>query len=308
LSKMLHSENDRAGTNLFEQFFLNVRQKPRLKRLHTGTGPGVFDCRKSERPGSEGRFFPAIIFIAVFAVAVLIYFISNNVNMLAEIKRDLFGFAQPTLLLPEYTGFGVLGGISVKTFLLMGHVLGLMMGFGVAIFLDIVLVRHLYAQKITLQTCEIITLGSKLVGAGLALLWITGVGFLILYGYESPEKLANPKIWAKVPVVVVLTLNGFALHHYVLPQLKSNIGSTLWQDNNMGQNVTGLVLGAVSFASWLFAFALGMTREFNFTYSSLTFLTGYFAMITLSLAGMIFSYLIVNSLQKQPVQHDFLAP
>jgi len=304
---MLHSENDKAGTSLFEQFFLNVQQKPGLKRPRTGTGPGIFDCRNPDQAGSEGRFLPAGIFIAVITVAVLVYFINNNASMLAEIKRDLFDIAQPALPLPEFTGYGIFHLMSVKTLLLMGHVLGLMTGFGVAIFLDLVLVRHLYARKITLQTCEIIELGSKLVGAGLALLWITGVGFLILYGYESPDKLANPKIWAKVPVVVVLTLNGFALHRYILPQLKRNIGATLWQDNNMGQNVTGLVLGAVSFTSWSFAFVLGMTREFNFTYSSLTLLTGYFAMITLSLAGMIFSYLIVSSLQKQPAHHNFPA-
>ena len=105
----------------------------------------------------------------------------------------------------------------------------------------------------------------KTVSRALLALWITGAAIIALdasikgWGY-----FANPKLQAKVAIVMLLTLNGFALHKYVLP-LMEKAGSLLKLTFN--QRMLAIFAGAVSGVSWFYAAMLGIGRPLNWKYS-----------------------------------------
>lgn len=177
------------------------------------------------------------------------------------------------------------GGLSiVRTFLLVVHVGGLALGLGAALLLDLFLGRHLYGSPLQQSTLDLLHFGGKVVTVGLALLWISGIGFLVLYGIETPEKLANPKIWAKLSIVVVLTINGFALHHLALPRLERRVGRVVLREASCSSDTLILLaIGSISFVSWISAFLLGMVRELNGVVGWDVLLLGYLATATAAL-------------------------
>lgn len=101
----------------------------------------------------------------------------------------------------------------------------------------------------------LLTRALGVVGVTLVLLWLSGLSIIWLDTSFSFELLlAQPKLQAKLTVVSLLTLNGFALHGIVFRRLMRPDGETAR---------TGLlptVLGAVSAATWLFAAFLGVCK------------------------------------------------
>ena len=123
---------------------------------------------------------------------------------------------------------------------------------------------------------------SNLVALGLALLWLSGLGFLIIYSQTNPALLGNPKLWAKVAIVVVLTINGVYIHWRVLPILQAQAGLMLFENLLPHVRHAMLTAAAVSTVSWYVPFLLGMARELNFTAPTETFLAAYVAMLVLA--------------------------
>ncbi|MDF5890259.1 hypothetical protein P4A93_01250 [Pseudomonas syringae pv. syringae] len=104
---------------------------------------------------------------------------------------------------------------------------------------------------------------SHAVTIGLCLLWLSGLAFLALYAVESPEKFENPKLWAKIIVVLVLTLNGIIIHAFVLPEVLRDLSRPLLFGVSRVRATLFLASGAVSGVSWYTAFTLGIFRELN---------------------------------------------
>lgn len=92
-------------------------------------------------------------------------------------------------------------------------------------------------------------------------LWISGVG-LVSVGYwqEGAHYLLNPKLWAKVSVVVLLTLNGILLHRVGFPLLGKGAFVALPRPDRIRLGL----LGATSGTGWLFAAFLGVARPWNY--------------------------------------------
>ncbi|WP_157182213.1 hypothetical protein [Methylobacterium sp. WSM2598] len=143
------------------------------------------------------------------------------------------------------------------------HLVGLCLGFGAAAMMDFWLLRWMRWGGMPPEIERMIRFMAKVVTVGLALLWLSGLGFLAIYAVESPEKLFNPKMWAKVSVVIVLTLNGVVIHHWVLPRVLTDVRRPILEDLSPVSARAFLFSGAVSAVSWSFAFALGILREFN---------------------------------------------
>src|SRR5690606_21225741 len=99
--------------------------------------------------------------------------------------------------------------------------------------------------------------------AGLVMLWISGLGFLGYYGLFEPDKLANPKIWAKVSVVGVLTANAVYLHKVVLPMVERQVSRPLFAGLSTQQRLLMVVGGATSATCWYVPVALGAIPQFN---------------------------------------------
>lgn len=98
--------------------------------------------------------------------------------------------------------------------------------------------------------------------ATLALLALWGSGLLlVLHGYllEGTAYLLNQKLWAKVAVVALLTLNGGLLHRVGFPLLQK-APFVLLPGSDRGRLA---LLGAFSMSGWLFAAFLGVARAWN---------------------------------------------
>ncbi|KQP29677.1 hypothetical protein ASF49_16085 [Methylobacterium sp. Leaf104] len=143
------------------------------------------------------------------------------------------------------------------------HLVGLCFGLGGATMLDFWILRWMREGAMPAEMERSFHFISKVVTMGIALLWISGLGFLGLYAIEAPEKLANPKLWAKVVVVAVLTVNGLLIHALVLPSVLRDVRRPMLDGVSRLAAGIFLVSGAVSGVSWYFAFALGLLREFN---------------------------------------------
>lgn len=105
----------------------------------------------------------------------------------------------------------------------------------------------------------------KTVLRALIALWITGIAIISLdASIKGWLYFSNPKLQSKVAVVMLLTLNGFALHKYVLP-LMQKAGSLLRL--SFSERVSAIFAGAISGVSWFYAALLGIGRPLNWKYS-----------------------------------------
>ncbi len=99
----------------------------------------------------------------------------------------------------------------------------------------------------------------------LAMLWLTGIGIVLLdYYVKGTEYFHNPKLQAKVLVVLLLTVNGFLLHSAVLPAIKK--AGTLVRMETHARTLA-VFAGVVSGVSWFYGAMLGVARPLSWKYS-----------------------------------------
>lgn len=100
----------------------------------------------------------------------------------------------------------------------------------------------------------------KIATLALLALWASGL-LLVLQGYldDGIAYLLNQKLWAKVTVVALLSLNGALLHRIGFPLLQKAPFVLL---PGSARNRLAL-LGALSMSGWLFAAFLGVARAWN---------------------------------------------
>ncbi len=161
-----------------------------------------------------------------------------------------------------------------RTFLRLIHFAGLVIGFGGAVFLDLLLARY-RRMIMTGDLVSNIEWVSRFVALGLLLLWISGAGFLLVYQVSEPEKLMNPKIWAKITIVAILSINGLAIHRLVLPFLRRRIGAQLLAGLKRRAKVALIGCGVVSAVSWSVPVVLGAAPQLNFAVSCTVILAAY---------------------------------
>ena len=143
----------------------------------------------------------------------------------------------------------------IRTFLGLVHFGGLVLGFGGAIFLDLTLSLYRRAA-VTAELVANVEWISRFVARGLLMLWTSGTGFLLLYQATEPEKVLDPKIWAKMIIVAILTVNGIAIHRLVLPFLRQRIGQQLLTGVKPGKRAALIGCGVIS-VSWTAPVVLG---------------------------------------------------
>src|SRR5262249_7908232 len=119
-------------------------------------------------------------------------------------------------------------GMSSNTPLLVLHLLGFAFGVGASTVLDLRLLRLLRGQPVNAHDLELAAVLSVFVRIGLVALWVSGMGFLLRACFLAPELLDNPKLHAKLAIVVVLTLNGILIELVALPLLRRQAGRCLF--------------------------------------------------------------------------------
>mgnify|MGYP007070630769 CR=1 FL=1 len=168
---------------------------------------------------------------------------------------------------------------AIKTALRIGHFLGLVLGLGAATLLDMIVVRFLATRRVTADACQIVEFAARVVSAGLAILWVSGLGFMLHYALFDPAKITNPKVWAKMAIVGMLTLNGVFIHRAVLPLIRRGIGRTLFNGMSTAQRGVLLASGVVSGTSWYVPLILGATPQLNFVVPAWAILAAYSALL-----------------------------
>ncbi|TCN17989.1 hypothetical protein [Sinorhizobium americanum] len=140
------------------------------------------------------------------------------------------------------------------------HFAGLIIGFGGAVFLDLLIARY----RRTTMTAELVEWVSRFVGLGLLLLWISGSGFLLLYQVSEPEKLMNPKSGPRLPSSASCRSTVFAIHRFVLPFLRRRTGTQLLAGLKPKTKAALIWCGVVSAVSWSVPVVLGAAPQLNF--------------------------------------------
>lgn len=172
----------------------------------------------------------------------------------------------------------------LKSGLRITHFFGLALGLGTATFLDMMMVRFMVRGKVRRTHWLMLEFGAKMVTWGLVLLWLSGIGFLVWYGFFEPKNLFNPKIWAKVSIVAVLTINGSYLHGVVLPIFRAQVGRGLFEGLSARQRNMMVAGGVTSVVSWYFPVAIAASPWLNFDVPMGYIAGAYLAVLLLGLA------------------------
>ncbi len=182
---------------------------------------------------------------------------------------------------------GSLGWLFIewRTALLLAHLAGLVVGLGAALLMEIRLLPHLKARPLERRDLAWLETGGTCVKVGLALLWLSGAGLVALGWLKNPDILLNPKLHAKLVIVVLLTANGWVLHQLVLPYLRSRVGHTILGGASRAQLAGLMGSAALSLVSWQAAAYLGMARELNFTVAAADIL-GFYALLVAAAWGL----------------------
>lgn len=152
----------------------------------------------------------------------------------------------------------------IITFIKIFHLLGLVMGFGGALLLDLTIFTRGIVRPISAYTIHQTEILSRVVTWGLAVLWATGIALIWMNTLDKPEYLTNQKLWAKIAIVVLLTVNGVLIHHRILPYLKAGLGQRLFDGMKRGTIAAFTLAGSISFVSWTTPFILGKASELNY--------------------------------------------
>jgi len=166
------------------------------------------------------------------------------------------------------------------------HLVACCVAIGLVLTSDIAMVRDLLKRKaFTAHDHAHMESLQRSVVVALICLWVTGTAIIgIDYLGKGTEYFMNPKLHAKVIIVVLLTYNGVLLHHLVLPALQK-AGSLL--ELGFSARMLALFCGSLSAVSWMYAAMLGVGRPLAWKYSLSELLMAYPVLIVLGFLTML---------------------
>lgn len=188
------------------------------------------------------------------------------------------------------TIIGLFGQKESMEFLRLGvvyvHLLACCVAIGLVFASDAAMVKDLLKGRVSSgHDNDHMASLQKSVSNALIFLWVTGAAIIgIDYLDKGMAYFANPKLQAKVIIVLLLTFNGMLLHRYVLPAMMK-AGSLL--DLQINVRMFALFSGALSGVSWLYAAMLGVGRPLAWKYSLTELLMAYPVLIVLGFAMMV---------------------
>ncbi len=153
--------------------------------------------------------------------------------------------------------------VQLHSLLLILHLTALAIGLGAALLADWIAVTRLLFGRLSARAAAQMQDLSTAVAVGLAMLWCSGIMLVWDNAVRAPETLVNEKLWAKLLIVTVLTLNAIVLHKLALPLVQARVGQPLFERRQHGTRVLCALIAAVSFTSWISALLLGAVPELN---------------------------------------------
>lgn len=183
----------------------------------------------------------------------------------------------------------------LKTLLVYGHLLATCIALGRVLLADHKLwlwrkTRLGATQRAYLEETQ------KIVTLALLALWASGL-LLVLQGYldEGQRYLLNQKLWAKVAVVVLLSINGMLLHRIGFPLLQR----APYAFQSFPSRSRLALLGALSTSGWLFAAFLGVVRPWNHVLPCLHVLAVFAALLVMACGSALIVACVAGGLTEE---------
>lgn len=170
--------------------------------------------------------------------------------------------------------------IDTYTLLVIGHIVGVALGVGGATASDVIFLRGVTSGVLDRSTLRILKTMSVLVWTGLAILIVSGIGFLLLTHAERPTLglIPSEKVAAKLSIVGILTLNGLVFATVIQPLLEHWEGKTITAKLIRPHLTLILTCGAISVTSWYATLILGAIGKVDVTYG---FVMGLYGIVLL---------------------------
>ena len=182
--------------------------------------------------------------------------------------------------------------LKLHTILIVFHLIGLIIGFGVAIAVDALMLKRAFFSRINRDLIHTIEFLSQLVTLGLVILWISGIALALDNYHANASFVTNAKFWAKVCIVIVLTIGASNIHTNVLPRVRQYEGRSLLDRASAGTCFTWALASAVSIVSWTLPVLLGSARELSYVTPFFTVIFFYVGcIISVFIPIFIFCYL-----------------
>ena len=154
--------------------------------------------------------------------------------------------------------------LKLHTCIVVAHLIGLGLGVGGALITDGYVVRNAILSRIKPGVEETVAFLAGIVTVGLVLLWISGIALTAELLMTNPNFVNNEKFWAKVAIVVILTVNGLSIHHNILPLLRKQQGRRLFDGLDNEVKVFLAASGSISGVSWILPVLLGSAKEMSY--------------------------------------------
>ncbi len=140
------------------------------------------------------------------------------------------------------------------------HLLSVAAAIGSAITVEFLIFKS--KKQFDKRLFEIVSTSSHIVTISLVILWITGFG-LVAVGYlDDPNYIMNQKIWAKVLIVFIFSLNGIYISRVVLPRL-NRFGDGRMLSLSRRTCAAFSLSFAISSVGWLLSVFFGIAKFLN---------------------------------------------
>lgn len=145
--------------------------------------------------------------------------------------------------------------------LVFAHLLAASMALGAIVATDLRLLSKLSQDRLRIAPPNEFV--ARIVMVALLMLYVTGGGIVVHGLLQRPDYLSgNPKLQAKMLLVVLLTLNAFVLHKLTFPRLARGRRVARW-------HATDWIVVAVPVATsnflWMFVSFLGIARPWSYS-------------------------------------------
>ena len=144
--------------------------------------------------------------------------------------------------------------------LVFAHLLAASMALGAIVATDLRLLSKLSQDRLRIAPPNEFV--ARIVLVALLILYLTGGALVALGSLERADFLSNPKLQAKILLVVLLTLNAFVLHRLTFPRLARGRRVARWHAADW---ILVAVPVAVSNFLWMFVAFLGVARPWNYS-------------------------------------------
>jgi hypothetical protein len=145
-----------------------------------------------------------------------------------------------------------------KLLLTYGHLIATCLALGLIITTDLRLLAKMARYRCIIRPPR--RFERQVIGTALVALCLSGAGLIALGLSASPDYLDNPKLQAKLLLVVALCINAFVLHRITFPRLATPHRVSTW---TLRDHLCVVLPVALSNTLWLYCAFLGVARHWN---------------------------------------------